>query len=278
MFSLPLLARLTCSVTVRAVRSASTGELRVTVSSDLPGAPLLLHWGVVPSSDSPGDSWTAPAGPLPAGTAAYDESAVQTALVGGAATLTFSSEAAPRPLNFVFFEPDANVWTHTGGNSPWHVPLDGASAPAAEDGWAALFASADSVDATSRGSLDVTVAVEAADGCSRVRVHTAARAAQEPGLLLHWGIVPRGGRSDLWLLPSRDSWPPGSTATDCNRALQSPLRPLPDGRLGLTLSLGPLASALVRSRSRAHAGRRWRTLGNAGLMALDAGLRAKRGC
>jgi len=45
-------------------------------------------------------------------------------------------------------------------------------------------------------------------------------------LLLHWGVVPRGARDDLWAVPEQHLWPPGSVLykrAAQDRAVQSPM-------------------------------------------------------
>lgn len=202
---------------------------------------------------------------------AHDETACQTPLVGGQVTLTFEAGLVPRAVNFVFYAPDTQRWVHTEDASVWHVPLlpPGASFLASNGSRWASVSSANSKTALhlhhhpltlscAVTSVPLHASANASPGvapgftpscCVRFAAFPPAGPSPPPSLpplLLHWGVVPRGGRAGVWAIPPRSGWPSGSRLSPSGCALQTPLRPLPTepGRVGADVRVSSNAASL----------------------------------
>ena len=105
-------------------------------------------------------------------------------------------------------------------------------APAPQPGWAETHSRTEPVTAVLAATHRVGVRVTRHSGGAGVRGRVECDV-QAP-LLLHWGVVPRGGRDDIWALPETDCWPPGSAREGI--AVQSPM---PGGVLELEVGTDP---------------------------------------
>jgi alpha-amylase len=83
------------------------------------------------------------------------------------------------------------------------------------------------MEITSRVGVKVETASDQPGAAARIRVET-----DLPGdLLLHWGVVPRGARADMWTIPAPAMRPEGSNVFG-DRAVQSPMHVVKGGMVG----------------------------------------------
>jgi len=211
-----------------------------------------------------------------AGTTRYNKTASQTPLPAAASdggrevVLRFAATAAPRAINFVLHDLERNSWTHTSSGAVFHVPLPPRTAalaaqaavdrarsmatllsalqtaivtsevaPAESNGslaeWQPTYSRSEIVTALRSRAQRLAVRVTR-HGAGGVRLRCACDIADAP-LALHWGVVPRGARDDIWAAPPPAIWPPGSCAVGSS-ALQSPMVLGADGLAHIQLELG----------------------------------------
>ena len=212
-------------------------RFRVRVETDSE-AELILHWGVA-TSKAP-DTWVMPhKSIMPAGTKELAE-VCQTPLIveelddGKLAYTVIEGdvEHAPATLNFVLHDPKYNQWYNMANGDAFRIKCPCLPEPVKAGPWTPFFDLTErvftEVDKVTRVGVKVDVEAGMPPGSSaRVRVET-----DLPGdLLLHWGVVPRGARADMWTVPPPPMRPEG-TKVYGDRAVQSPLKKVTGGLAG----------------------------------------------
>ena len=111
---------------------------------------------------------------------------------------------------------------------------DGSAAPAkpgggdSESEWEVTYSTTETVTAPTTSLQRVGVRISSHSGGAGVRLRVESDLPMP--LLLHWGVVPRGARDDIWAVPEQELWPQGSTLykrAAQDRAVQTPMRFVP---------------------------------------------------